>query len=32
MDSDYDRTTTATSLEGLPDPIRVAIVAHTQAR
>jgi hypothetical protein len=30
--SDYDRSTTATSLEGLPDPIREAIVAHAQTR
>jgi hypothetical protein len=29
---DYDRSTTATSLEGLPDPIREAIVAHAQVR
>lgn len=32
MVSDYDRSTTATSLEGLPDPIREAIIAHAQAR
>ena len=32
MASDYDRSTTATSLEGLPDPIREAIVAHAQSR
>ena len=32
MDSDYERATTATSLEGLPDVIREAMVAHAQAR
>jgi hypothetical protein len=32
MVSDYARSTTATSLEGLPDPIREAIIAHAQAR
>ena len=32
MAPDYDRSTTATSLEGLPDPIREAIVAHAQSR
>jgi hypothetical protein len=29
---EYARSTTATSLEGLPDPIREAIVEHAQAR
>jgi hypothetical protein len=32
MVSDYARSTTATSLEGLPDSIREAIVEHAQAR
>jgi hypothetical protein len=32
MAPDYDRSTIATSLEGLPDPIREAIVAHAQSR
>jgi hypothetical protein len=32
MDSDYARSTTATTLEGLPEPIREEIVAHAQAR
>jgi hypothetical protein len=32
MTHDYDRSTTATSLEGLPDPIREAMVAHAKSR
>ena len=32
MASDYERSTTATSLEGLPDALREAMIAHAQAR